>query len=362
MTRIMLIKTLSSAVLYFVIINALSAQNNSISPAIKPETVNLNALFTDRRETEKWLAQLHIPALGTGYIDKVGLKTISVYGRKQDGKPYALNTIFSIGSLTRSITALLALQLVNAGKWKLDDPIVNYLPAQEAAPDLLSRKLTIRHILNEQSGLKKQRKDYSSGLEFDFEPGTKYQYSEEAFEMLRKAIEQKAGRKIEDLASGSIFEPLGMSDTHFVSDSNLNDLNYAGSFRSTGDPKPDERSTNKTGNNGLLTTVHDYSIFLNFMLNGGGLDKSLFSQVITPTVNIHHHRALGLGWMIYEGVDGGMNAMVQVGEHAIAVILPNSKQALFIITNSDNGNAAYSNALRHFLGDAGQMIQELESQ
>jgi CubicO group peptidase (beta-lactamase class C family) len=84
--------------------------------------------------------------------------------------------------------------------------------------------LTTRLILSHRTGFANWRwLSGSKKLEFAFEPGTKYQYSGEGLEYLRRAIEKKFNRPIEELAQELIFKPLAMSDTRFFWDAGMNE-------------------------------------------------------------------------------------------------------------------------------------------
>ena len=88
--------------------------------------IDENLLFTDKGETERWLKQKHIPALGIGYINEGKIVQISIFGELEKEKPAPLNTIWNVASMTKPITAMITLKLVDAGKWSLDEPIYKY--------------------------------------------------------------------------------------------------------------------------------------------------------------------------------------------------------------------------------------------
>ncbi len=111
-----------------------------------------NLLFTDKNETERWLKQKHIPALGIGFIKEGKIKQISVFGHLQPNKPAPLNTIWNVASMTKPITALVALKLINAGKLDLDEPVYKYYTDPDIASDINTKKLTARIILSHQTG------------------------------------------------------------------------------------------------------------------------------------------------------------------------------------------------------------------
>ena len=151
-----------------------------------------NLLFIDKNETERWLKQKHIPALGVGFIKDGKIEQISVFGELQLNKPAPINTIWNVASMAKPITAMVVLKLINAGKWDLDEPIYKYYTDPDIINEPRAKLITTRIILSHQTGFPNSRGNNNDGkLSFEFEPGTKYQYSGEGYEYLRKALENK---------------------------------------------------------------------------------------------------------------------------------------------------------------------------
>lgn len=150
-------------------------------------------------DIEQLLKDNQIPTLGLGVIENGKLTQIRVYGMLDGKTNAAFNSLFNVASLTKPITAIAVLKLVSEGKWNLDEPLYNYWTDPDIAKDPRNKKLTTRMILSHQSGFPNWRWE-NKKLSFDFEPGTKYQYSGEGFEYLRKAIEHKFNKNLEELA------------------------------------------------------------------------------------------------------------------------------------------------------------------
>jgi CubicO group peptidase (beta-lactamase class C family) len=109
---------------------------------------------------------------------------------------------------------MVTLTLVNSGSWQLDAPVARYFTDRDVVEDARSKQLTTRHILTHQAGFPNWRSELpGKKLAFQFEPGTKHQYSGEGFEYLRHALENKFKRALSELADSIIFKPLGMSST-----------------------------------------------------------------------------------------------------------------------------------------------------
>jgi CubicO group peptidase (beta-lactamase class C family) len=327
---------------------------------------NEEILFIDKNETERWLKQKHIPALGIGIIKDGKIEQISVFGELQTNKPAPINTIWNVASMTKPITAIVALKLINARKWDLDEPIYKYYTDPDIANDPRAKLLTTRIILSHQTGFPNWRGNNKDGkLSFEFDPGTKYQYSGEGYEYLRKALEKKFKKSLEQLASELIFKPLKMKDTRFIWDDKMDSTRFAKWHNEKGELY--EIQKNKTANaaDNLLTTVEDYSKFLVYILNGAGLSDKLYKEMIADQVRINDYKHFGLGWWVDENINENKDfALVHggddIGVHTIAFIVPKTKQALLIFTNCDNGPNAFAEILVKFLGKDGEGILNIE--
>lgn len=323
-------------------------------------------LFTDKTETERWLKQKHIPAIGIGFIDEGKVQQISVFGKIDENKPAPLSTIWNVASLTKPITAMLTLKLVNSGKWDLDEPLMNYYIDPDIALDTNLKKLTTRIILSHQTGFPNWRGNSKDGkLSFEFEPGTKYQYSGEGYEYLRKALEIKFHKSLEQLANELIFKPLKMKNTSFVWNNKVDSLNFAKWYDASGHLYETEKNTTINAADNLLTTVEDYCKFVAHVLNGAGLSDALYKEMISDQIRINDYKHFGLGWWVDETINSANDfALVHggddIGVHTIAFIVPKTNQALVIFTNSDNGTDAFAEVLLKFLGSAGEGILNVE--
>ena len=181
-----------------------------------------SSIFDNNSQIEKWLKENKVPTLGLGIIENGKLKQVKVFGEIAKGVSAPYNTIFNVASLTKPVTAMVALNLVSLGKWNLDEPIYKYWTDPDIANDPRSKKLTTRIILSHQTGFPNWRwLSDSKKLNFQFDPGTKYQYSGEGFEYLKKALEKRFHKSLQQLANELIFQPLKMYESKFVWDKNI---------------------------------------------------------------------------------------------------------------------------------------------
>ncbi len=323
-----------------------------------------NSIFDNDAEIEKWLNENRVPTLGLGIIDNGKLKQVKVYGEITKGVSAPYNTIFNVASLTKPVTALVALKLVSLGKWNLDEPLYKYWTDPDIANDPRTKKLTTRLILSHQTGFPNWRwMNEDKKLNFQFDPGTKYQYSGEGFEYLRKALEKKFKKSLQQLANELIFKPLEMDDTRYIWDKNVDTSRLAVGYDKNG--KAYETIKNKIPNaaDDLLTTIGDYGNFLLSVMNSEGLTKQVFDDMKTNQVATKNGKHFGLGFEIYDLGNGDIalsHGGSDKGVQTIVFIIPKTKQGLLIFTNVDDGYKVYEKLLTHYLGDYGKKIYEIE--
>jgi CubicO group peptidase (beta-lactamase class C family) len=145
--------------------------------------------------------------------------------------PNQPDTKFRLGSITKQFTAALILQLVEEGKIKLDGKVSDYLP--DYRKDTGAR-ITIHNLLSHTSGLPNYTaapgffqnvsrnpyavddfvKQYASG-DLEFEPGTKFNYSNSGYFLLGAIIEKVTGNAYEKVLQEKILDPLGMKNTGY---------------------------------------------------------------------------------------------------------------------------------------------------
>ncbi len=305
----------------------------------------------------KLLKDNHVPALGIGIIENGKLTKVEVYGTLDHHNTAPYNTIFKVASLTKPIFALTTLKLIDKGLLDLDEPLFTYWIDPDIKSDKRYEKLTPRLILTHQSGFPNWRyMTDSNKLAFQFDPGTKYQYSGEGFEYLRKAIENKMGKSIEELAKELLFDPLEMSDTHFWWDSEMEETRYAQNFNEKGEKIKTVKYYEANAAANLLTTVEDYGKFLVYVINGAELSENLYQEMIQHQVKLKENDYFGLGWEILTDFSDNEYALLHTGKDpgvsTLAIWFPKSKNGFLIFLNGDNVNNIYEELLtkRLYLG------------
>lgn len=302
----------------------------------------------------KMLKDNHVPALGLGIIEGGKVTKTQVYGTL-DGKIIApANTIFKVASLTKPIVALTTLKLIEKGLLHLDEPLYKYWVDPDLKADIRHRQLTPRIILSHQTGFPNWRfMKEPNKLEFEFDPGSKYQYSGEGFEYLRKAVESKLHKSIEELAREYLFQPAGMNDTRFWWDKTMEESRYARNFDTSGNSIPLLKYYEANAAANLLTTVEDYSKFLAYVLAGAELPEALLDEMHRNQVQTGKDNYFALGWEKLSGFSNGEYALLHSGKDpgvsTLAVIFPKSKNGYLIFLNGDSAMKIYEGLLNQYL-------------
>jgi CubicO group peptidase (beta-lactamase class C family) len=326
-------------------------------PGVFTSAQNRKICFQDK--IPAWMAENNVPCVGIGIIENCQLKSVRVLGELQKNVPAPENTIFNIASQTKTVVAMLVLKLVEAGQWNLDEPLCKYWVDPDVSNDPFHKKLTTRHVLSHQTGFVNWRIDHpTKRLAFDFEPGTKYQYSGEGFEYLRKALENKFDRPLDKLLDSFVFIPLGMKDTGYWSKT-LDTSRFALWHDAGGKKYETSYQTGVSAADDLLSTVEDYSKFCLDVIRGGGLSAALFSDMINPQVKVKEHYARGLGWGVVTDLPNGEYALEHggsdIGVRTMAVLLPKSGRGVVVMTNGDNGMNVYNKIIEESI-DIGETI------
>jgi CubicO group peptidase (beta-lactamase class C family) len=289
-------------------------------------------------EIKQLLIEENVPVLGVGIVESGQLKQINVFGNIDKNKPAPYNSIFKVASLTKPVTALVTLKLISTGKLGLDESLDKYWTDSDLKNDKRTKKLTPRIILSHQTGFANWRYlTESKKLTFEFEPGTKFQYSGEGFEYLRKALEAKFSKSLEELATEFVFKPAKMKDTHFWWDKSMDEKRYYEASAAAN----------------LLTTVEDYGNFLAYILNGAGLSQLIFDEMQRNQVKLKDNDFFGLGWEKLTSFSNDEYALIHTGKdpgvNTVAILFPKSKNAWLIFMNGDNDVKIVEKLLREKL-------------
>ncbi|TCZ62966.1 serine hydrolase domain-containing protein [Roseicella aquatilis] len=253
-----------------------------------------------------------VPGLVAMAADRGGVIYQGAFGRRGlDGPaPMTLDTVFWIASMTKAVTSVAAMQLVEEGRLALDAPLGALLP-ELAAPQVLEgfdasgtprlrparRPITLRHLLTHTAGFayntwnaEMARYMALTGLPaartgrlealrapLVFDPGERWEYGI-ATDWAGRAVEAASGQRLDAVMRDRILAPLGMIDTGYVPGpsqearrASLHQRGADGSLAPIAFELPREPEF-FGGGGGLLSTGLDYLRFLRMLLNGGTLD------------------------------------------------------------------------------------------
>lgn len=179
------------------------------------------------------MGELDIPGLALAIVQGDEIAYVRGYGTADDsGRPVTPQTPFLAASFSKSFTALGVMQLVEAGKLRLDDPVQAYLPWFQTADPGAAAHITVRHLLHHTSGFSELEGDMlnldrdASALALEAgvrrlaharlnaAPGERFEYSNTNYAILGLLIQAVSGGSYEDYIQERIFAPLKMTDSH----------------------------------------------------------------------------------------------------------------------------------------------------
>jgi len=255
------------------------------------------------------------------------------------------DTIFEVMSMTKPITAVAIQMLMEDGLLALTDPVERHLPefrgqmmteSKDGDRVVLkkpARAITIRDLLTHTSGLAEYPPAGMDGQNFylrmnktlaeavamfsqmplQFEPGSKWSYSNPGIATLGRIIEVVSGKPYETFMAQRVFEPLGMKDSFFFPREEFKSriaagyqVNAQGKQENMGDLVYRKGAKYPMPEGGLYSTAQDMAAFYQMMLNGGMYNgKRLLSkasvEVMTTVHTANTGSNWGLGWSVVRG-------------------------------------------------------------
>ncbi|MCR8857970.1 MULTISPECIES: serine hydrolase domain-containing protein [Bacillus] len=284
-------------------------------------------------------------------------------------KPMKTDFRFRIGSVTKTFTATVVLQLAGENRLNLDDSIEKWLPGVIQGNGYDGNQITIRQILNHTSGIAEYlrskdadmmntKKTYTAeelvkiGLSLppDFAPGKGWSYSDTGYVLLGILIEKVTGNSYAEEIENRIIEPLELSNTFLPGNSSV----IPGTNHARGYVQPDGASELKdvtyynpsiaSSAGDMISTADDLNKFFSYLLSGKLLKEQQLKQMLT-TVPTGSAEISGYGLGIYEtklpngvsiwGHTGSIPGFVTLvggtlgGKHTLAVNLNSMGKANF---------------------------------
>ncbi len=278
----------------------------------RPSTAQISAGFEAAltqidRMTQTELGQDDIGSLTVGVVKQGALVWTKSYGFADMAtrKVATVDTVYRIGSITKPFTALMLLQLVERGVVRFSDPVERYLSAINEVQNRIdgAPPISFVQLATMTSGLGREPEDLPTYLvgpvdewalvmrnalphvEYSFEPDTHYHYSNIGYAVLGAALAEASGRPFVDYMTEEIFHPLGMTQTAFEPNPEIQGHLATGYGVTDGVIDADTPAREHAGrgykvpNGAMYTTVGDLAKFLAFQL-GHGPDNVLARETV----------------------------------------------------------------------------------
>jgi D-alanyl-D-alanine carboxypeptidase len=307
------------------------------------------------------LDQTGVPSASVAVVKGGKLVFTHAYGKARLDPPEAATPEmrYSIGSISKQFTAAAILLLQEQGKVSLDDTVGKYVPGLTRGDEV-----TIRQILSHTSGYQdywpedyvmtsmlkpataQQILDTWAKKPLDFDPGTKWQYSNTNYVIAGLIVEKVSGQKLMDFLGEHIFHPLGMKSVWNSDEEKLTHTDATPYYRHALGPL---RGAPKEGRGWLFAagelamTAHDLALWDESMLAQSVLKPGSYTQMFTD-VKLKDGKGThyGLGVQVFES--DGRRRIVHGGEVSGFVsnndVRVDEGVAVVVLTNQDAVNAA----------------------
>ena len=309
------------------------------------------------------------------------------YGVRELGKPDLVDTttLFAIGSTTKAMTAAAMGMLVDEGRVRWDDPVINYLPGFQLKDPWVTREITVRDLLTHRAGLPNadflwygtnnstaeilRRMRY---VDLAYSPRSNFIYQNVMYAAAGQVIAAASGMPWEDFVRTRIFAPLHMTATVPLLSRTSAQPNVASPHDRIDDTMRVIRNASVDGvasAGSVWSSVADMSRWMRFILDSGRVDgkrllkPETFAELLKPQTMVPpdqfypsarltrpHWVTYGLGWFQqdYEGraVDfhtGSIDGMV-----AIIGLIPDERLGVYVLANADHVELRHALMLKAF--------------
>jgi CubicO group peptidase (beta-lactamase class C family) len=285
--------------------------------AADPATTGIDDISL-RAKTAEVLGRWPSAGLAAGVVRGGSLQWFVGHGVADAGskEPVTHDTVFRIGSLTKTFTAIAIMQLWERGLVDLDAPASDYLRSFHLVPAKTSfRPATVRHLLTHTAGVGYWRRlpdllqpgvgsadraprsgapplaeYYRNGLPVEVEPGTKWVYSNHGFAALGQIVEDVTGQPLDGYLREYVFGPLGMEHTDVTRSGRIRPRLATGYVLRPGGLKPvADREVPTPGSGGMYSTPADMARYVAALLRGGAGEHGPVLQPATLAAMFQPH-------------------------------------------------------------------------
>lgn len=296
-----------------------------------------------------------IPGVSYSYISD-GEAQFGNFGTttKKNGKTVSSQTLFSIGSISKSFTAIAIMQLMEKGALKLDDPVSSHLAKFTGKSIGI---ITIRQLLSHTSGLSTaQGNQHQTDFSIDENAlarrvsqlveitpaskiGTNWAYSNANFLLLSRIVEVLSGQQFEDYIETRVLRPIGMTDSRII-DWEVRESDAIGHRNLFWTKQQyDGRGIGRGsfGQGGVMASARDMAKYLSMMMNN--LDDVITAeskvQMMQPASAASPN--YGFGWALVPERNLVLHDGQNPGFEAFAVMQPDLQKAFVILVNGSSG-------------------------
>lgn len=272
---------------------------------------------------ERSMREEGTPGAVVALTSRQGLLGQRAYGYADlEGRiPVTGDTLFQIGSISKSFTAIALLQLVDAGRLRLDAPVTAYLPWFSVRSDFAP--ITVHHLLTHTAGIPSNRDDLPASPYMAlalreqaaaWPPGERFRYSNVGYQVLHVLLETVAGKSWAEVAREGIFAPLAM-DASEPAITNAMRSRQAVGYLPPYDDRPHHPSRPlvrapffeyDVGDGCVAATGGDLAGYVRMLLNGGRgpagpiVSESSFRAFSTPWIPFGRRSAYGYGIVVQD--------------------------------------------------------------
>ena len=334
-------------------------------------------------EVQRTMNVAGVPGLAIALVQEGRPVFVKAYGFRNvsDKAALEIDTVMYGASLTKLAVAYMVMQLVDERVVALDRPIAEYLPKPlpeypkyaDLAADERWNRLTARMLLDHSSGFPNFRFLNPDGkLDFKFDPGSRYAYSGEGYNLLQFVLETGLGLDVGKEMQKRVFDRFGMTRTSMTWRDDFAP-NLTTGYDATGKPEGHHKRENVRAAGSMDTTIADYAKFLAGFVRGDGLSAEAKNEMLRPQLAItsahqfptldpvvdEANRAIklsaGLGSIIFEGPYGKTYFK---GGHDdwtdnLAVCVEKKAQCIVLLSNSVGGETIFPSLVSAIFGDTG---------
>jgi CubicO group peptidase (beta-lactamase class C family) len=299
-------------------------------------------------------------SIDVGYVEGDQVEYFS-YGNTaiENGTTVNENTVFEIGSISKTFTAILLALKVNSGEMSLDDPVSKYLPQTVTMPTRNGEEITLQQLATHTSGLPRMPNDFEpknpknpyvdytyenlynfiSNYKLTRDIGTVSEYSNLGMGLLGHVLELQSGKSYEELVIEYIANPLQMYDTRLVFTEAMKKRLAKGHAGLSETENWDIITLGGAG--GIRSTVSDMVKYIQANLNSETIDTKLHKAMAlthkTAFKNEEQRSESGLAWdveggkfLLHNGSTGGYSAMIALdkSENRGVIVLSNSNESI----------------------------------